>query len=228
MSLLEKINTYYKIYKEDERNLVIADPSGKKKHVPKTSHPFVLGFGSKAKNQADIDALVSEGKALKTTGIDIYREFFGWDDNRCCQESKGYDLRTQKYINSIKENIGFIDEKHGWDEEKNMTEIFTLKGWLNTSNIDIGKTTEGKWCAQYSIRTDIDDYDVGKLYFNHKPTRTDINTAELISEIELKFFLQDITPVFTCWECGRQVHWLDIEGNLKEKYEHLKEEYCGC
>ena len=34
-------------------------------------------------------------------------------------------------------------------------------------------------------------------------------------------------PEFRCIECGRKLHWLDIEGSIFRKYEALKDKLCG-
>lgn len=41
-----------------------------------------------------------------------------------------------------------------------------------------------------------------------------------------------LDPYFTCWECGRKVHWLDIEdvesSGILAKWEQFQDSYCGC
>lgn len=94
--------------------------------------------------------------------------------------------------------------------------------------VDVGKLDDDKWVAQYSIRTDIDDYDICSMIFNKKPSKEDIIIAHLVDEIETYFCICGYDKVtFTCWECGCKYHWLDIPGSLKEKWECYKERYCN-
>lgn len=78
------------------------------------------------------------------------------------------------------------------------------------------------------MRTDIDDYNIARYYFNKKPTENTVRTIEKLIELDYLFFIGQCKPVYICWECGRETHWLDIEGDLDEKISALKERYCGC
>lgn len=133
------------------------------------------------------------------------------------------------YIDKILENIGLIEEKHGWDEES-FKVIKQYSTWINLTGsgyVDVGMLDDGRYIAQYCVQTDIDDYDITRLYFDHMPSEKDILTAKLIADIEFYFCIHK-KSTFKCWECGNEVHWLDTPGNLEEKFENLKEKYCGC
>lgn len=225
--MLEKIKIYYTIRTDEDDNICICRKDNPKwRYVPCNEQTIYFTFDAQPSTTEEAEKLAVEGKAIKTTGIDFYREYFGWDDDKLYMKAFGYDSRTKKYLDAVKRNIGLIEEKHGWDEEK-LIEPYTISIWANTSDIEVGKTADGYWCAQYSMRTAIDDYDITRFYFVKKPRENDILTAQKISDLQTKFFLRRLIT-FTCWECGRKVHWLDVEGNFDKKVDCLEDSYCGC
>ena len=50
----------------------------------------------------------------------------------------------------------------------------------------------------------------------------------LVDRIELGLRTGELKEEFTCWECGRQVFWTEVNGNLEDKLRGLEENYCGC
>jgi hypothetical protein len=90
----------------------------------------------------EAEQLIAEGKGFKILCVDIHREFYGLDDEALCMKMHGYDLRTEKYLKAVKENIGFIEEKHGWDDEK-INNPQTISIWANASDVEIGQTEDG-------------------------------------------------------------------------------------
>lgn len=176
-----------------------------------------------------VEELVDQGKLLKLTWKDIWVNYVGIDEDIYLEYIDGYDKRTRLYLKKIIENIGLLGEKHGWDEEK-FEIIKQYRIWINLTGsgyVDIGKLDDEKYIAQYSIQTDVDDYDVTRLYFDHMPTKNDIETVKLVDDIEF-YFCTHKKSTFKCWDCGSEVHWLDTEGNLETKFENLKNGYCGC
>jgi hypothetical protein len=226
--MLEKLKSYYS-FSDRNGNLIVSkvEDNNKQKIVPCNNEPFYFTFEHRVKTIDEAEQLIAEGKGFKVLCVDIHREFYGLDDEALCMKMHGYDLRTEKYLKAVKENIGFIEEKHGWDDEK-INNPQTISIWANASDVEIGQTEDDRWCAQWSVRTAVDDYCISRLYFNRKPTRNDILTVHKLSDLEMNFGLHRMKPVFECWECGRKVHWLDIEGDFNEKLTALNESYCGC
>lgn len=152
------------------------------------------------------------------------------------------DERTKKYFDAIKNNLEYVGTNYGWDgiEEildkrgllntANLQKITTYSGYFNSSNIDIySYEIEGqkRYCAQLSYRTDIDDFCVETHIFRKFPKRENVIMIRDINSLENKFN-RGLKPEFTCWECGRTVHWLDRQGDFETKKDGLEEQYCGC
>lgn len=153
------------------------------------------------------------------------------------------DERTKNYFNAIKTNIGFIGsnygnygieeilKKKGFFEEAKLQQIKTYRGYVNSSDIDIYSyeiNGEKRYCAELSYQTNIDDYCVETHIFEKFPSEKDIKIIREIESLIFKFQLSQIEPEFGCWECGRRVHWLDIQGDFFTKKNALEEKYCGC
>jgi hypothetical protein len=135
-------------------------------------------------------------------------------------------MRTKKYIETCKKNIGLIRMESGWDGIE-FTKDFELEVWINAGAVECGKNKAGEWVAQYGIRTDIDDYTIFSYFFNKKPDKRMILDIEAIYNLEITFARLG-KDTFKCWECGRALHWLDVKGTLREKIEAFEENYCGC
>lgn len=176
-----------------------------------------------------VEELVDQGKLLKLTWKDIWVDYIGIDEDTYLEYIYGYDKRTRLYLEKVIENIGLLGEKHGWDEEEfEIIKQYSIWGNLTGSGyVDVGKLDDGRYIAQYCFQTDIDDYDITRLYFDHMPSKNNIETVKLIEDIKF-YFCTRKKSTFRCWECGNEVHWLDTEGNLETKFENLKNGYCGC
>lgn len=162
-------------------------------------------------------------------------------------ESVVLDERTQKYFDAIKRNIGYIGMNSSWTEiqevlkQKNIN--YEIVGTMHLSGL-LGPTMASwdaevieyevngskRWAVQYSYQTDIDDYVVESLIFSTEPNVHNVELARLIEEFRMDLFMGRISLEFTCWECNRKVHWLDGGKGIpfKERYNRLKEKYCGC
>jgi len=228
--MYNKIEEYYDVIADENGNLYVkVKESDEKKFVPKSEDkPLYLLCGNKKGTLEEVEELCKKGLAVKISCREIYKHYFNWTDEELCLKFNNYDLKTKKYIEQTRKNLGFIREEHGYDEEKNMKNVFKVAGWMNSSEVEIGMTSNGEWCAQYSVRTDIDDYDITRYYFSNKPTEKAIQIVELLSSLEFKFKFNRLNYEFNCWECGCKTHWLDINGDLFEKYNALEEKYCGC
>ena len=142
----------------------------------------------------------------------------------------GYGERTGKYLNACKEYLllsdmsvteNLSDFNDGWTKLGD--------GGFDTSDIYIKPEDPFHYIAAFQVRPDIDAFYEHRYTFNKRPTIDNVITAHLISYIQTDFRLGKYTESYYCWECGRKVeHWLDTDGGLKEKWDCLKEKYCGC
>lgn len=229
MNLIEKIKSYYDIIEKDTLNgkkLYLVYPDGKERMIPNTNITIHLAFG----NEVDKDNLEKEiktGRVLKVTGLEIYKAFYNWDEETYVQKAYGYDMRTHNYLSAVKTNIGYIENRSGynWYELKGVQKISVF---ANTDQVEVGLNEYDEWVAQFSVRTDIDDYVVNRFIFNRKPNRQSIMTARMLENLLFDFMLGRVSTNFNCWECGQETHWLDVNGSFIEKVERLKERYCGC
>lgn len=183
-----------------------------------------LTFGIKCNSEKEALA----AGAIKTNDKEI-AEAFAPDLFQSIQGSK-IDKRSLSYLKTCKQNLQLVAIKHGWDEIPHDTDK-SISVWFNTSQVKIGKVTEGeytgKYIATYSMRTNIDDYDIVSLIFEKKPCLENIQTATLLESVEIAFTIHRRNPVFNCWECGNESHWLDIPGTFEEKVGFWKEKYCN-
>jgi hypothetical protein len=223
----EALKDYYEIEKDtaSEMLYLVNKQNGQRKLIPMRDGHLFLTYGANVKVE-ELEKLIAEGKAIMLDSKTIYKEVYSWDDDTLCRKFYGYDHRTAKYFEAVKNNMGFVRESHGYEEE-DLRDSYEVKVWDNASPVEIGKTKDGLWCAQFSQRTNVDDYDITRFYFRNKPTKTNIVTLNLISQIEMDFMMRTMKLEFNCWECGRHVHWLDVPGDIFEKYECAKDERCG-
>lgn len=138
--------------------------------------------------------------------------------------------RTEKYLQTIRENIGLKKTFSGYNEVE--FEIETqYKIWPDLTGsgyVDVGRRGNS-WVAQYVRRTAIDDYTIYVHIFERKPSQKDVITADLLDTIMYYLVILNGKTAFTCWECGKKHHWLDISApTLQERWERFLEKYCGC
>jgi hypothetical protein len=74
--------------------------------------------------------------------------------------------------------------------------------------------------TRITLGVDIDDYFVAC----YKGGAEDI----LKRIMEAVRILQKKGAYFTCYECGKETHWLDTADNFEQLVYNLDEEYCGC
>ena len=183
-----------------------------------------LAFGVKCSSEEEALA----AGAIKTTDKEIAKAFAP-DLFQTVQGSK-MDKRSLDYLKGCKQDLQLVAIEHGWDEIAHHTDK-AISIWLNASKVEIGKVTEGeytgKYIATYSVRTNVDDYDITSLIFEKKPNKEAIQLAVLLERVESAFIIKTKKPVFKCKECGKEFHWLDIPGTLKEKVDFWGNAYCN-
>lgn len=219
---IEKIKEFYN--PQLDHNTICIMVNGQKRYISlHNKRDIFLSFGEKISSEEEA---IQKG-IFKTNAKELFMTLFPEEWEKI--KHKYEDTRTDRYLEACKRNIGLVDYKNGWEEEKLINKKeYSL--YLNANPLEIGQNESGQWVAQIGYRTDIDDYNIERIYFNKKPSINDVKIARTIDDIEHYFIMNGYDKsVFRCWECGRKVHWLDNEnGNVEEKFERLKEEYCGC
>lgn len=154
----------------------------------------------------------------------------GIDRDQVAYMLDGMDKRTRVYLEAVKKNIGLEEVLSGEVlPDIDVTKEYSLGYiWGNASPVECGKDNDGKWWATFGYRADIDVAIEERYQFDRKPTKHKVLTARLIDNIETKFAIHTMVPVFRCWECGLETHWLNVDGNLEKKWENFKGLYCGC
>lgn len=223
--IINKIKEYYKP-EISGVNLILTINNNKKYLYINDHKKIILTFGVSAKTEEE--AIKVGG--FKTTSNELFKLLYPkeWDEVKDRYEP---DKRTKKYLDSVKNNIGYIKTEADYNEIKiNVVDKhFIWIGVTGDGYVSVGQDDNNNWIAQYSIRTAIDDYTIVKHYFNKKPSVKDILMTERLKDINWYFNYNGWDKnTFICWECGIRHHWLDCPGDLMEKWENFKERYCGC
>jgi hypothetical protein len=160
--------------------------------------------------------------------------------NRMSELSK-IDDRTKKYFDDKYEKLNCIGTNGG--EELSLKEILKAKKidcdpetlwkrnlWINASVTLLKYTISGqtKFCAEVWIPYGGDGLYTHTYIFKREPTDKQIIEAHTIENIRCKMSIGEISPTFTCWECGCEAHWLDNEETLENRWQFLQDKYCGC
>lgn len=189
-------------------------------------------YADKIKSEDEAKELAEQGKIYSFNGADLYAEYYDFANNKELESffKYHYSTRTRKYIESVMGRIGLMryteseidSTPEGTPAEFDKIDEFKSGFYSDTA---IGKLETGEWIAQTCYRYDIDGFGVIKMYFDKRPTVKKVKTALTIREYEHSFSHHE---VFRCWECGHLTHWLDVPGDITEKYSHLEDKYCGC
>ncbi|MGB9886661.1 MAG: hypothetical protein ACPLRW_06650 [Moorellales bacterium] len=148
------------------------------------------------------------------------------------------DRRTVAYLSAVLERAGVVGAADGLSafdfvpqsvlREDQVVDRWRLGLW--GPEVEVGRDAED-WTVQ---RLDVfeEDYGYTVVRFTRRPARREVETAFLVQELYLDFWMGGLEPVFRCWECGREAHWLDIQlpdgESLAACVAALRERYCGC
>lgn len=83
---------------------------------------------------------------------------------------------------------------------------------------DIGQLNDQTWIAQTGYTYGIDGFRIIKMYFDHQPTERDLEIA-----FTIRAFSYDSVELYRKKGTDTWIHWLDMEGNIIEKYNKMKE-----
>jgi hypothetical protein len=165
------------------------------------------------------------GDPVITTFGKVYREYYNMSDDDYYLFEHGYSRRTGNYLKAVEDNLKLI--KYDVSEEGAKFESIRTANIFVNGETQIG-TIGDAYIAQTWTQADIDSFVCRDMFFSKNPTDEMIRTIYDVEHLKDAFLFNDANETYTCWECGRVVHWLDVEGNFHEKLKCLKEKYCGC
>ena len=179
--------------------------------------------GGLAFRQGVLDHSLIDG--IKTTCGEVYKDFYGLDDNGYALLLYSYSGRTKAYLDAEKERIGLIDYKEGMPEPFFSLAQYTIGHGIG--EMAAGQYADGRFVVQSSRPHYEEDY-ILRMHFTRFPSRQDVEDAALIREVERDFKLGRHREVFHCNDCGETKHWLDIEGPIERKLNMRLLHVCGC
>lgn len=115
---------------------------------------------------------------------------------------------------------GDVNSCGGKDGEPTKFNVIDRYCLFMDADTEVGKTEDSQWIAQTICLMD-DDFAVIKMYFDHKPTARDLETAFAVRNFERR-----PVEVFRCWECGHLTHWLEFPGAIEMKIAAARERCC--
>lgn len=140
------------------------------------------------------------------------------------------DEQTNEYITKIEQSFGLTNILHTWEPSLfSVVEHFPLF-WNPTckGTALIGKQ-KNEWVAHISLETSSGvSYDMARYIYTKKPNADIIMQTNVLNQLYMYLQANQQSLSTTCQECGRHFHWLELEGDLYVKWEHLKERSCGC
>ncbi|MBU8597387.1 hypothetical protein KM908_14670 [Alkalihalobacillus clausii] len=167
----------YKI-KERFKNYLVATNGEEEKSIFPSDKPIHFAFG-KSIDRENLEEEVKKGNVLKTNGLEIYRHYYKWDEEKYFEEKHRMSRKMHNAIQAIMNDVHLIDVKVGSDtlplEQKEEVKIRFKKR-------DLGYY-QGKWIVE-DLRSDFDDAWVNHFVFSEKPTQQDVDVAVEIYEIK--------------------------------------------
>ena len=199
------------------------------KMIPKTNDRVIYFIGDNLVSSTDeAESLAKQGIIYKATANEIYAAFYNLDQEEQYKFRYGYGLKSRAYIESVMKEIELESIEEGANsggEASSLPENAEKISYFVNASTYIGKV-DNLWLVETHHRYEIDDFEIIKMWFSHKPTMQEIESAFAIERIEHKLYHSDET--FRCWECGRTTHWTDAEGDIIEKVRKFEDKYCGC
>lgn len=163
---------------------------------------------------------------IPATRREIINELYSPTEEEWCKIQYNYSLRTKRYLDEVAKDIGLINYSCGEDEEKIENETTHTEPIFINAQTYLSKVNETYVVQSFVWAV---DHEVVYTYtFNRKPDIETVKTAQDLEKCKEYFSLRKISEEFCCLECGRNIHWLDIKGDFRKKYNNLKEKYCGC
>lgn len=219
MSILDTLRKIGYVTEKDPQlppfGFYIKDPSGTEQHI---------------NDMLDTESYIiaTDGSKISYTRRQIINELYSPTEEDWCVYENGYSLSTQEYLRTMQKRIGLIETRTRTDYEFVSTLIintdFLTNHKENATFLQIGK----RYFVQMPIFNNDDLSMVYVFVFSKKPTPISVHTAYRLTELMDKFYCKQLSEVFICCECGREIHWLDIQGDFRDKLGQLEDRHCGC
>lgn len=163
---------------------------------------------------------------IRTTCSEVYRDYYGLDEEATTMMIYNYSLRTKKYLDSERERIGLTSVKEGSPEAFFVLDEFNVG--MGVGLMEVGRYADGRFVAQSAGESLYEDADVLRMHFTHLPDQRDVEDALIIRKMERDFKLGRHRETFNCTDCYEKKHWLDIPGTIQEKLALRLMRKCGC
>lgn len=206
----------------DKRLFVLTDENGKQfpcdhKIIYVTSGTEYEG---KVKSIEEAESLAKEGKIFSFDSYDLYAEYYNFANDKELENCvvNNYSLRSKKYLKNVMKEIGLLKYSVECNGDILLNEDNSKSVNICSNSLCVGKI-EDEWVAE-SGEGGLSDYDVVRFTFNHEPTDYEMETTMTIYEFTIHPY-----EVIYSQEQGREINWLDIPGDLVEKYNKSKKYY---
>lgn len=146
--------------------------------------------GNKPKTRSEAEEIIKSGAGFKVTNHEIYKEYYGLDEEQMCNLEHGYSLEKRKEIEEEMKNIGFLRYTDKQNDKKDVTENDIMTGKATIYELE---TEERGSVTGYIIKSEkgwimeilrgIEGERVIKMYFSRKPSREEAQKAFKIYEI---------------------------------------------
>lgn len=218
MNILDTLRNVGYIPEKETQNapfgFYIKTPSGTKQHINDTldTENYIID---------------TDGSKISYTRRQIINELYSPTEEDWCVYENGYSLSTQEYLNIVKKQIGLTEIQIRNDYEFTSSKIINTDFLDGNAEISVMLQIGKKYLVQMPIRNN-DDLTVYIFVFTKKPSPISVHAAYRLIELEHKFYTKQLSEVFICCECGREIHWLDIQGDFRDKLGQLEDRHCGC
>lgn len=147
------------------------------------------------------------------------------------------DDRSLAYIGRMMDGYGVIGVNCGWERMSRTLQAHDIEFsceevssyWGKEYTIYAYKRCGQRRYAYEYVEVDVDDYIIVSIVVSRKLRYDELRAILLLIDIENGILSQRLLPTFRCYECGSEVHWLDIDArDIFERIKYWNEHYCGC
>lgn len=164
---------------------------------------------------------------FQTSRREMIKYLYSPSEEEWCMHENRYGLRTKKYLDTTAQRIG-LESVEYTEDKGDVTNSTSKKIGLYANAEDYLTKVDEKYIYQMFIWHG-DCTEIRTFTFKDYPSENNLRTANDLEEVKMGFLTGRFEEEFTCWECGRKVHWLDTTAEgLKEKMSYLEDKYCGC
>lgn len=206
----------------DKRLFVLVDENGKQFPCNHKTVYITSGteYEGKIKSIEEVELLAKEGKIFSFDSYDLYAEYYDFANDRELENCvfNNYSLRSKEYLGSVMKEIGLLKYSVECNGNILLDEDNSKTVNIHSNSLRVGKI-EDEWVAE-SGEGGLSDYDIIRFSFDHEPTDHEIEVAATIHEFTLHPYEVVYSP-----EQKKEINWLDIPGDLIEKYNKSKKYY---